>query len=107
MVCSAGSATRVRVLNCFMEDIEEPLRYDVIVVASLLITGRIRRGFLGAAGRLLNERGVILATASNMTSLHRQLGVKAGALRDVSDATKTNVTFQQPGRFVKASLETL
>ena len=99
--------SRVRVLNCFMEDIEEPLRYDVIVVASLLHHLEDPCGFLGAAGRLLNERGVLLATVPNMTSLHRQLGVKAGALRDVSDATKTNVTFQQPGRFVKASLEAL
>ena len=99
--------SRVRVLNCFLEDIEEPLRYDVIVVASLLHHLEDPCGFLGAAGRLLNERGVLLATVPNMTSLHRQLGVKAGALRDVSDATKTNVTFQQPGRFVKASLEAL
>jgi 2-polyprenyl-3-methyl-5-hydroxy-6-metoxy-1,4-benzoquinol methylase len=99
--------SRIRVLSGFMEDIEEPVRYDVIVVASLLHHLESPSAFLGAARRLLNERGVLLATVPNMTSLHRRLGVKAGALRDVSDATETNVTFQQPGRFVKASLEDL
>ena len=99
--------SKVRVLNCFMEEIHEPLRYDVIVIASLLHHLENPGAFLGAGGRLLNYDGVLVATVPNMTSLHRQLGVKAGALREVSDATDTNVTFEQPGRFVKASLEDL
>jgi hypothetical protein len=42
-----------------------------------------------------------------MSSLHRRIGVKAKLIRQVDDTTEQNVKYQQPGRFVKASLEDL
>jgi 2-polyprenyl-3-methyl-5-hydroxy-6-metoxy-1,4-benzoquinol methylase len=96
---------RVRVLNAFLEELDGTTRYDVIVVASLLHHLVDPSAFLRHAKRLLRPGGMVLATVPNMTSLHRRVGVKAGLIADVADTTERNAQLQQPGRFVKASLE--
>jgi 2-polyprenyl-3-methyl-5-hydroxy-6-metoxy-1,4-benzoquinol methylase len=99
--------SKIRVVDGFIEDIQETTRYDVIVIAGVLHHLDDPVAFLNNARRFLNENGVVLATVPNMTSLHRRLGVKAGMIREVSDTTERNLRYQQPGRFVKASLEDL
>jgi 2-polyprenyl-3-methyl-5-hydroxy-6-metoxy-1,4-benzoquinol methylase len=83
------------------------VRYDVIVLASLLHHLHDPIAFLRHAKLLLRPGGTVVATVPNMTSLHRRIGVKAGFIKDVADTTERNTRFQQPGRFVKASLEDL
>lgn len=106
-VVSRRLGSRVRVLNAFLEDLDASVRYDVIVLASLLHHLHDPIAFLRHAKLLLRPGGTVVATVPNMTSLHRRIGVKAGFIKDVADTTERNTRFQQPGRFVKASLEDL
>ena len=97
--------SRVRLVNAFLEQLQTDQQYDVIVLASLLHHLDDPVAFLRHARQLLKPGGMVLATVPNMTSLHRRVGVKAGLIKDVTDTTERNTRFQQPGRFVKATLD--
>ena len=108
--CDAVSrrlGSQIRVVNAFLEDLDGAVRYDAVILASLLHHLDDPVAFLRRAKQLLRPGGMVLATVPNMTSLHRRIGVKAGLIIDVADTTERNTRFQQPGRFVKASLDDL
>lgn len=99
--------TDVRVNNCFLEEVKDTAKFDVVVMASLLHHIKDPVSYLDIVKKFLGDNGVVLATVPSMTSLHRQIGVKAGALQDIYDTTERNAQFNQFGRYDKPSFEAL
>lgn len=97
----------IRIYNCFLEEVKDNVKFDVVVMASLLHHVKEPALFLQVVRKFLSNDGIVLATVPNMTSLHRQIGVKAGSLKDVYDSTERNIQFNQCGRYDKNSFEKL
>lgn len=96
-----------KVFNCFVADIKDDLRFDIVVLSGLLHHVAQPVQLLNDIKRFLNSDGIVVATVPNMTSLHRRVGVKLGVLDDMYGDTERNIKFQQPGRFDKGSFESL
>ena len=106
-IISEKYGTKVQLHNCFLEDIEADSQFDVVILASLLHHFEKPEKFMETTKRFIKADGCVLATVPNIKSLHRQVGVKAGMLKNEYDSTERNAKFSQPGRFDKTSFENL
>jgi 2-polyprenyl-3-methyl-5-hydroxy-6-metoxy-1,4-benzoquinol methylase len=97
----------VTAYNCFLEDISCPATYDVIVMASLLHHIEDPPAFLGSVRKFCHAGTLVIATVPNVGSLHRQIGVRAGLIRDVHDDSERNLRYRQFGKFDLATLRGL
>lgn len=100
-IVRAKYGARIRMFECFVDQIEEDLKFDVIVLSSLLQHVPEPVTLLGEVKRFMRDDTVVVATVPNMTSLHRRVGVKMGVLDDIYGDTDRNIMFQQPGKFDK------
>lgn len=87
------------IYNCFIEDLDKSLKYDVIIIAGLLHHIENPIGFLELLKNHLNKSSIVLATVPNVESLHRRIGVKMGILRNEFDSSSRNIKFNQYGKF--------
>jgi len=95
----------VTVYHSLFERFNPDKYYDAIVLAHVLhhmhdpesLLNRIKTWLVPQSGRLY-------ITVPNMLSLHRQIGVKMGLLKDVFDSSERNIKFDQPGRYTKEKL---
>lgn len=95
---------RLKVYNAFVEDLAPDRSYDVAVLASLLHHIPEPGSFLRSLKRFLTADGQVLATVPNALSLHRQVGVRAGLLKDEFADSERNRRFHQITKFTKESL---
>jgi len=89
------------IYNCFLEDIDEPIQYDVVLLMGLLHHIEKPEEFLDTVKKFITPNGIVLATVPNVNSIHRQIGVEMGLLNDVKSSSQRNISFQQFGRFTK------
>jgi len=89
------------VYNCFLEDIREPVQYDVVLLMGLLHHIEKPEEFLNTVKKFIASNGVVLATVPNVNSIHRQIGVEMGLLDNIKGSSERNIRFQQFGRFTK------
>lgn len=87
------------IYNCFIEDLDKSLKYDVIIIAGLLHHIENPTIFLNLLKNHLNRNGIVLATVPNVESLHRRIGVKMGILKNEFDSSLRNIQFNQYGKF--------
>lgn len=99
--------TKLSIVNDFIENTSGSLDADVIVMAGLLNFFTDPQHLLQTLKQRMRPDAIVLATVSNMTSLHRRIGVKSGMLQDVYSPTERNLRFVQPGRFDKKSFSRL
>lgn len=98
---------QVPVYHSLFEEFSPSHRYDAIVFTNTLHHIGNPEEMLLKIRDWLTEDGVLFITVPNLFSLHRQIGVQMGLLKDVYSATKRNLKFLQPGRFKKESLRQL
>ena len=98
---------RITVYNSFLEELKIERRFDAATIASVLHHVPEPRRFLEALKGFLNPGGFVLATVPNVLSLHRQVGVKAGLLKDPFSNSERNIRFHQVCKFTRDSLNAL
>ena len=87
------------IYNGFLEDIQNPLQYDIVLCASLIHHIEEPNQFLNSIKKFLKPSGVVLATVPHVKSLHRRIGVKMGLLSSEYGDSERNVRFAQFGRY--------
>lgn len=86
------------------ENFETPPLYNCIVFAHVIHHIESPLELLIKMKNWLTERGTIYISVPNITSFHRELGVKMNISTSVDDPSERNIFFKQPGRFDKVSL---
>jgi len=93
------------VYNCFTHEIDNPKKYDVVLLASLLHHIENPIDFLIDIKKFLKPNSIVLATVPNVKSLHRKIGVKMGVLKDEYGNSERNKKLHQFGRFDKEKFQ--
>jgi len=99
--------SNVNIYNCFLHEIENRQRYDILIMASLLQHIKEPEELLELTKGFLRKNGMIIVTVPNVNSLHRQIGVKSGMLKNVTDDTENNKKLAQYRKFDKDLLSQL
>lgn len=83
------------------------IRFDCIVMSSLLHEVELPAELLKFAAQLCNGDTVLHVNVPNARSLHRRLAVEMGLMKSVYDRTKTQVRMQQGASYDSESLHEL
>lgn len=95
---------RIKVCNCLFEEFMPDTQYDAIVLTNVLHNVNDPIALLKKVRNWLSSSGSLYITVPNVLSLHRQLGVKMGLIKDVFDNSERNIQFDQSGRYTKEIL---
>ena len=92
---------------CLFEDYLPTYKFEGIVVTGALHHMKSPESFLQHMKNWLLPNGIAWITVPNITSFHRQLGVKMKIIESYSCASERNLRFSQPGRFTMQSMDDL
>ena len=92
---------------CLFEDYLPTCKFEGIVISGCLHHMKSPKSFLQIMKSWLLPNGVAWITVPNITSFHRQLGVKMNLIDSPSCASERNLKFSQPGRFTMRSMNDL
>lgn len=97
----------VRIHHCLFEDFSPANQYDTLVLSHVLEHVEDPGGILALATQWLTPGGHLIAATPNGQSLHRQLGVLADLMNDVTDLNDADRSIGHRRVFTPESLRAL
>jgi 2-polyprenyl-3-methyl-5-hydroxy-6-metoxy-1,4-benzoquinol methylase len=83
---------KLETLRAYFEDFELPEKYDTVVLAHILEHVDDPQQVLAQAKKYIKPGGVIIVDVPNGMSLHRQVGVKMGMLKKVTELNEADLS---------------